>query len=311
MGMKNATAHFQRVMDHLLGAASLSHCAFAYVDDVLVHSPTPEQHIIDVSAVLDAMGRNGMKAHPEKCIIGTDVIPFLGHNVCGWGLTPQLAKIQAILAILLKAPDTISALRCVLGLFRYYAVYTPNFSADAAPLNDRLKKKHCKALVWDLECEDTMNLLKRQLTRQGAALKRFDPSLPIVVHTDWSSFGIGCILAQTDADGKEYMVACSSRSLNKAERNYASYHGEMLAVVWALKTYRHYLTGVKFTIVTDHAPLTWLMSCRTLTGQHARWALSIQDYDFDIRHRPGVKHQNVDALSRCPLPTTEDGTGQG
>ena len=46
-------------MDHLLSAASLSHCAFAYVDDVLVHSPTPEQHIIDVSAVLDAMGRNG------------------------------------------------------------------------------------------------------------------------------------------------------------------------------------------------------------------------------------------------------------
>ena len=130
-----------------------------------------------------------------------------------------------------------------------------------------------------------MNLLKRQLTRQGAALKRFDPSLPIVVHTDWSSFGIGCILAQTDADGKEYMVACSSRSLNKAERNYASYHGEMLAV------------------------LAWLMSCRTLTGQHARWALSIQDYDFDIRHRPVVKHQNADALSRCPLPTTEDGTG--
>ena len=269
MGMKNATAHFQRVMDHLLGAASLSHCAFAYVDDVLVHSPTPEQHIIDVSAVLDAMGRNGMKAHPEKCIIGTDVI----------------FKIQALLE--LKAPDTISALRSVLGLFRYYAVYSPNFSADAAPLNDRLKKEHCKALVWDQECEDTMNLLKRQLTRQGAALKRFDPSLPIVVHTDWSSFGIGCILAQTDADGKEYMVACSSRSLNKAERNYASYHGEMLAV------------------------LAWLMSCRTLTGQHARWALSIQDYDFDIRHRPGVKHQNVDALSRCPLPTTEDGTGQG
>ena len=83
----------------------------------------------------------------------------------------------------------------------------------------------------------------------------------------------------------------------------------MVAVVWALKTYRHYLTGVRFTIVTDHSPLMWLMSCRTLTGQHARWALSIQDYDFEIRHRPGVKHQNADALSRCQLPTTEDGTG--
>ena len=85
MGMKNATAHFQRVMDHLLGAAGLSHCAFAYVDDVLIHSPTPEQHIIDVSAVLAAMKRDGMKVHPEKCVIGTDVIPFLTCTVASIG----------------------------------------------------------------------------------------------------------------------------------------------------------------------------------------------------------------------------------
>ena len=140
-----------------------------------------------------------MKVHPEKCVIGTDVIPFLGHNVCGWGLTPQLAKIQAILE--LKAPHTISELRSVLGLFRYYAVNSPSFSADAAPLNDRLKKEHCAGLVWDQQCQDTFDLLKRQLTREGAALKRFDRSLPIVAHTDWSSFGISCILAQTDASG--------------------------------------------------------------------------------------------------------------
>ena len=126
MGMKNATTNFQRVMDHLLGAANLSHCAFAYVDDVLIHSATPEQHILDVAAVLDAMIKDGMKVHPEKCIIGTDVVPFLGHNVCGWGLTPQLAKIQAILEL----PDSVSALRSLLGLFRYYAGYSPNFSTE-------------------------------------------------------------------------------------------------------------------------------------------------------------------------------------
>ena len=128
MGMKNATANFQRIMDHCLGAAGLSHCAFAYVDDVLIHSPNPEQHIKDVCAVLDAMHKDGLKAHPEKCILGTDVIPFLGHNVSAWGLTPQACKIQAILE--LPAPTTVSELRSCLGLFRYYACYSPNYSAD-------------------------------------------------------------------------------------------------------------------------------------------------------------------------------------
>ena len=84
---------------------------------------------------------------------------------------------------------------------------------------------------------------------------------------------------------------------------------EMLAVVYGSKTFRHYLQGNKFTLVTDHSPLTWLMNSRTLTGQHARWALCMQDFDFTIKHRPGVTHQNADTLSRFPLPTTEDGTG--
>ena len=51
------------------------------------------------------------------------------------------------------------------------------------------------------------------------------------------------------------------------------------------------------------------MNSRNLTGQHARWALCMQDFDFTIRHRPGVTHQNADALSCFPLSTTEDGTG--
>ena len=79
---------------------------------------------------------------------------------------------------------------------------------------------------------------------------------------------------------KEYMVACISRSLNKHEKNYSSYQGEMLAVVWACKTLRHYLHWVQFEIVTDHAPLQWLMTARNLAGQHVRWALMMQAFSL-------------------------------
>lgn len=65
----------------------------------------------------------------------------------------------------------------------------------------------------------------------------FDVDQPTVLYTDWSKRGIGAILAQPGADGKERVVACISRSCNKHERNYSSYQGELLAVVWAVKTY--------------------------------------------------------------------------
>ena len=101
-------------------------------------------------------------------------------------------------------------------------------------------------------------------------------------------------------------MACISRSLNKHEANYSSYEGKMLAAVWAIKTFRPYLLGIKFEVITDHSPLQWLMSNLELTGKHARWALALQEYDFTIKHRAGVTHQNADVPSRYPQSSTID-----
>ena len=117
------------------------------------------------------------------------------------------------------------------------------------------------------------------------------------------------MLGQLDDEGREYMCACASRSLNVHERNYTPWKGELLAVVWAIKHFRVYLHGVHFELVTDHKPLLWLLSQQEPEGQHARWVLSLQEYDFHVRHRPGVDHTNADVLSRSPLPSTVDGTG--
>ena len=71
MGMRNATAQFQRVIDFELQDAGLTHCACGYVDDILVHSPTPEQHIKDLRAVLSALRRVNLKVHPRLKPSGT------------------------------------------------------------------------------------------------------------------------------------------------------------------------------------------------------------------------------------------------
>jgi hypothetical protein len=207
----------------------------------------------------------------------------------------------------MPSPRGVPELQSALGLVNYYRHFCPNFAQMAQPLYTLLKKG--VVFRWGERQQRAMDALKAAITEEGRVLRRLDPNKPIVLHTDWSHLGVGAVLGQLDENGQEYMCACISRSLNKHERNYSSYQGEMLAVVWAVHTLRPYLHGVHFTVVTDHLPLQWLMTSRELTGQHARWALSLQEFDFTVEHRPGIKHQNADVLSRCPLPTTFDGTG--
>merc|ERR1711893_179753 len=126
-----------------------------------------------------------------------------------------------------------------------------------------------------------------------------DPSAEFILDTDASGYGIGAVLAQVQG-GKERVIAYGSKSLTKEERRYCVTRRELLAVVYFLKQYRHYLYGQKFRVRTDHGALRWLTNFKDPQGQIARWLEVLGTYDFEIEHRPGLKHNNADALSRGP-----------
>ena len=307
-GLRNATAIFQRVMDHHIRQAGLDYCCVVFVDDLVVFSQTAEDHVRDLARVVAMLQSINLKLHPDKTVLCADVVEFLGHMVSADGLRPMEAKVAAIRA--LKAPTNATELLSILGIMNYYRCYLPRYSEMANPLIALTRK----GVVWDSttwqpQHQAALDLLKEQFSREGLVLKRVHPDRPLILHTDFSAAGISGVLGQLDEDGHEYMCACVSRSLNMHERNYPSYKGELLAVTFSIVTLRPYLHGVHFTLVTDHAPLLWLMENQNLQGQYARWALILQEYDFDVAHRPGTLHQNADALSRSPLPDSSDGTG--
>ena len=305
-GFQGASSHFQRVMDTEIARAGLAHCAKAFIDDLLVSGDDAAQHIRDVEAVLRMLQRVGLKAHPGKSLVAADRVEYLGHYVSHYGCTPLEAKVSAIRA--LPTPTSVEMLRSALGLMGYYRCYIPGFSVIAAPLTTLFKKG--VVWTWGEEQQTAWATLKEQLCTEGRALRRYDATRPTVLHTDWSKDGIAAVLGQLDEDGNEYMVACASRTCNIHERRYAPYYGEMLAAVWGIKTFRVYLHGApRWKLVTDHRPLTSLMKAQDLTGQHARWALALQEFDFEIVHRPGALHQNADALSRMPRDDSVDSTG--
>ena len=126
---------------------------------------------------------------------------------------------------------------------------------------------------------------------------------PFVLYTDSSGTGLGAVLSQIDEKKRERVIAYASRSLNKAESNYGITDQECLAVVWAVKHFEQYLGLLPFKIVTDHSALKFLQTAEMPTGKRARWIMYLQQFNFEIVHRPGKENKNADALSRIPEVT--------
>jgi hypothetical protein len=248
-GLKNACTHFMRVMDHEIRRHKLEGFVVCYVDDVIVHSRTAGEHLQHVDALLNMLQATGLKAHPSKCVFGADCVEFLGHNVSRHGMTPAAAKVQAINDM--PHPGNVAALRSALGLFNYYRCYVENYSEIAAPLNALLQKN--VTWSWTSVHRAAYQRLKTELADSTKAIRRPDFTRPFVLHTDFSNYGCGAVLGQVDDKGQEYMVACASRSLNKYERHYCSFQGEMLAAVWAVRLFRYYLQARSFQLVTSPA----------------------------------------------------------
>ena len=120
-----------------------------------------------------------------------------------------------------------------------------------------------------------------------------------ILDTDCFGQAAGAVLSQIQ-DGVEKVIAYASRSLSKSERNYCITRQELLSVVSFAKYFRCYLLGRHFLLRTDHVALRWLRSTPEPIGQQARWLEILEEFSFDIEHRPGRSHVNADAMIRMP-----------
>ncbi|GFS60138.1 hypothetical protein TNCV_2826601 [Trichonephila clavipes] len=121
------------------------------------------------------------------------------------------------------------------------------------------------------------------------------------LHTDACKQGYGAILLQEAEDGKLHPVYYMPKKTNTAEEKYDSYELEVLAIINALKKFRVYLLGQRFKIVTDCSAFQKTMQKKDLITRIARWALQLEEFDYEIEHRAGSRMKHVDALSRYPV----------
>lgn len=226
-----------------------------YIDDVLLFSTNFEQHLERLSDVFKKLREAGMKLKAKKCNFVKKQVAFLGHVISNQGISPDPNKVAALTKM--PVPGSKDQLKSFLGLASYYRKFASNFAEIAEPLHALLKKD--KEFWWTELQQGAFDSLKVSLS--SAPIRAYpEQRKPYFVHTDASGVGIGAVLTQTDGANAEHPVAFISRTLGRSERNYAAIEWEALAVVWAVKSFRHYLLGKPFTVITDHAPLRWLLS---------------------------------------------------
>ena len=291
-GLTNAPATFMAQMNALFHKI-LNVFVVVYLDDILIYSKTVEEHKKHLREVFNILKDNQLWAKKKKCLFFQKSIKFLGHTLLGNGIAVDEDKVKSIKEW--KTPVNIHDVRSFLGLANYYRKFIRNFSEIAKPLTDLLKKEN--KFIWKTEHQQAMDKLKELLSNPPILSTPIE-GRKLKVSTDASDMCIGAVLQQQEEDGSFKPLAFESRKLNAAEKRYPVHERELLSIVHALKTWRHFLMGSKFTIETDHAPLRHFMSQRTLTGRQARWSLTLSEFDFDIVYVKGSENVVPDTLSR-------------
>ena len=290
-GLCNAPATFQRLMDQVYKNIAWKFVV-VYLDDTIIYSRTFNDHLKHLREVFLRIRKAGLKLNLEKCQFWMQRLPFLGHIITPQGIGPDPGKVEAIKKLI--PPRNVSQLRSFLGLAGYYRKFIRNFSEIARPLNELLKKE--QPYDWKRAQDEAFDTLKQRLmTAPILAYSNFKQTF--IVATDTSYNGYGATLSQIDSDRKEHPIAYASKSLRPGEVNYGATELECAAIVWAVEYFHKYLGTSKFILITDHIALKWLQTAEP-KGKIGRWILKLQLYNFEIIHKPGRIHSNMDVLSR-------------
>ena len=301
-GVTSCPAIWQRAIDQVLQGVPDTQCI---LDDMIINGKTDEEHLENLEKLLKRLQDAGLKANKEKCEFFRDRVQFCGHEIDSEGLHKTQEKIAEVVNA--PRPANVSQLRSFLGLVNYYNRFLPNASTVLHPLHQLLEQD--SEWQWTEQCEQAFTEAKRMITSEQV-LTHYDPALPVRLACDASSTGIGAVLSHVMPDGSERPVAFASRSLTKTERKYAQIDKEALSIVWGVKRFHVYLYGRRFTLVTDHKPLTAIFHPKKgvpamTAARLQRYALFLAGFDYDIEYKSTTKHCNADGLSRLPLQQRE------
>ena len=285
-GLTNAPSTFQSLMNDIF-RPHLRRFVLVFFDDILIYSRTLQEHSQHLECVFKLLKQHSLLAKRSKCCFAQSKVEYLGHYISGEGVATDPKKVEAVQNW--PQPSTVTQLRGFLGLTGYYRRFVKNYGCLCKPLTDLLKKDQFR---WSEQAETAFQKLKKAMT-SPPVLALPDYSQDFVVETDACSTGIGAVLMQGG-----HPLAYISKALASKHQGLSVYEKELLAIVYDVTKWHHYLYRRHFIIKTDHHSLKYLLQQRvTFPGQHG-WLTKLMGYDYEIRYKKGKENIAADALSR-------------
>jgi hypothetical protein len=297
MGMKNASAIFQRVMEQILADIK---GIIIYQDDILVFAENEAALNKRLIAVKTRLNEKRITINWKKSTELASEISFLGFHVSSRGVEPDQALVNRIKDM--KPPTNKREVESFVGLVNYFGRLVPQFSSKLAPIN--MLRKRDAPFIWSEKCVTAFDNLKKELT-SSPVVQPYSLNKEATVTTDASQEALAAVLTQ-----EGHPVIFISRNLSGAERKYSNIEREALAITWAVTRLKHFLLGRRFDIVTDHQPLIHLFGStkpipESTSARITKWALLLMNYDYEVKYARGRDIPHVDALTR--LQFTHEG----
>ncbi|RVW18283.1 Retrovirus-related Pol polyprotein from transposon 17.6 [Vitis vinifera] len=298
-GLKNAGATYQRA------ATTLFHDMMhrdveVYVDDMIVKSRGRADHLDALERFFERIRKFRLRLNPKKCTFGVTSGKLLGHIVSERGIEVDPDKIKAILDM--PAPKTEKEIRGFLGRLQYISRFIARLTDICEPIFRLLRKN--QPTVWNDDCQFAFEKIKEYLLSPPVLVPP-TPGRPLLLYLSVSDMALGCMLAQIDDLGKERAIYYLSKRMLEYEMKYVMIERLCLALVWATRRLRHYMTEYSVHLISRLDPLRYLFDRPALTGRLMRWLVLLTEFDIQYVSQKSIKGSIV-ADHLASLPTSED-----
>ena len=283
-GLKNAGSTFQRFIDTTLADVKN---VFCYLDDILVASASPDEHLEDLQVVLSRLAERNLRLSLNKCEFFQSSLTFLGYEISAEGVRPPEKRVNAISEFPL--PQSSTELRRFMGMLNFFRQMIRDFASIAYPLTELLRHNpSTKCLQWTDVAMDSFSNLKRSLVTCPTLVFPSQTSTHYQLVTDSSSLAVGAALYQM-VDSVPAPVGFYSKKLSDTQKAYSTYDRELLAAYLAVLHFKTFIDGHSVTLFLDHKPIVSAFYSKSIakSDRQQRQLSLISEYVSSIEYIRG------------------------
>ena len=274
-GLCNAGGTFQRVHMHIFGPY-IGRFIRVYLNDFAVFSDR-HLHVDHVRTAFKRLAEHGCSLSPEKCRIGFEEGPLLGHIVFRGGLRVDPDKVQRIRE--LRTPTKLAEVSTLWGVINYHNQFIENLAGVARPITNLIRKD--TSFAWTAECCKALEHVKNCLS-DNPVTRHPDWNLAFIINPTASDIAVAAVLMQNDEAGRAHPIYYASRLLTNCELRYSSPEKLTTSLLFACTKFRHYLLSNPFPVVVlcETDELKRAVQQIEPTGRAARLLAALQQYDL-------------------------------